>query len=220
MKRNAKVLRKRTFEFLRSLKKYQYTQRKSCQRALRELCPQKMILNLIQLLAWTSTQQTLLKARVCADIFIVQDLLSSIIDHSSPVLTLPSGLTLMSTIFGHTISGTSTSTAHTATTKVNQSVLASATTAMSSKDIHLRNKRLCMVGSHHWKVGNSPNSWAIPNPASQEGTRTTTRREEKTADFANVRNHGCYAGHRAWRNICKKKKTKDRNSSAKDVIPV
>ena len=79
-------------------------------------------------------QQTLLKARVSPDILIGQDLLSSIIDYSNPVLTLPSGLILTPTVFGYTISGTSLAKWTTAFAQIQEGALVVATPNVSSKD--------------------------------------------------------------------------------------
>ncbi|KAL6731182.1 hypothetical protein Aduo_002080 [Ancylostoma duodenale] len=54
----------------------------------------------------TVAQQSLARTSVCLDLVIGQDLLSTIIDHGSPVMTLPSGLILTPTVFGYVISGT------------------------------------------------------------------------------------------------------------------
>uniref|UniRef100_W6NLJ3 Peptidase A2 domain-containing protein n=1 Tax=Haemonchus contortus TaxID=6289 RepID=W6NLJ3_HAECO len=51
-------------------------------------------------------QQTLRPLEVLPDLLIGQDLLNQVIEHQNPVLKLPSGLVLTSTIFGYTISGT------------------------------------------------------------------------------------------------------------------
>uniref|UniRef100_A0A7I4YX47 DUF1758 domain-containing protein n=1 Tax=Haemonchus contortus TaxID=6289 RepID=A0A7I4YX47_HAECO len=53
-------------------------------------------------------QRSLLKANVSPDILIGQDLLHRILDHNSAAIRLPSGLMLTPTIFGYTITGTST----------------------------------------------------------------------------------------------------------------
>ncbi|KAL6725449.1 hypothetical protein Aduo_007500 [Ancylostoma duodenale] len=52
-------------------------------------------------------QESLAKIEVSPDLVIGQDLLSTILDHSSPVQTLPSGLILTPSIFGSIISATS-----------------------------------------------------------------------------------------------------------------
>ncbi|KHJ98966.1 hypothetical protein OESDEN_01023 [Oesophagostomum dentatum] len=77
-------------------------------------------------------QQTQSRTSISPDILIGQDLLSSIIDHSSPALTLPSGLMLTPTIFGYTISGTSTLTSDTAITEAEEGIQAAATTIVTS----------------------------------------------------------------------------------------
>ncbi|EYC36509.1 hypothetical protein Y032_0889g2878 [Ancylostoma ceylanicum] len=64
-------------------------------------------LNFISSSNITVAQQSLASATVSANLLIGQDLLSTIRDHSSPVLTLPSGLILTPTVYGYTISGTS-----------------------------------------------------------------------------------------------------------------
>uniref|UniRef100_W6NBY6 Uncharacterized protein n=1 Tax=Haemonchus contortus TaxID=6289 RepID=W6NBY6_HAECO len=53
-------------------------------------------------------QRSLLPANVSPDILIGQDLLHRILDHNSAAIKLPSGLMLMPTIFGYTITGIST----------------------------------------------------------------------------------------------------------------
>nr|CDJ87461.1 Protein of unknown function DUF1758 domain containing protein [Haemonchus contortus] len=53
-------------------------------------------------------QRSLLPANVSPDILIGQDLLHRILDHNSAAIKLPSGLMLTPTIFGYTITGTST----------------------------------------------------------------------------------------------------------------
>ncbi|XGW35534.1 hypothetical protein V3C99_019061 [Haemonchus contortus] len=53
-------------------------------------------------------QRSLLPANVSPDILIGQDLLHRILDHNSAAIRLPSGLMLTPTIFGYTITGTST----------------------------------------------------------------------------------------------------------------
>ncbi|EPB78465.1 hypothetical protein ANCCEY_02425 [Ancylostoma ceylanicum] len=55
----------------------------------------------------TVAQHSLGRTTVSPDLLIGQDLLSTVVDYSSPVLTLPSGLILTPTVFGYTISGTS-----------------------------------------------------------------------------------------------------------------
>ncbi|EYC27487.1 hypothetical protein Y032_0009g755 [Ancylostoma ceylanicum] len=55
----------------------------------------------------TLAQADLKCSDVSPDLLIGQDLLSTIIDHSAPILHLPSGLILTPTVFGYTISGTS-----------------------------------------------------------------------------------------------------------------
>ncbi|KAL6739811.1 hypothetical protein Aduo_013220 [Ancylostoma duodenale] len=64
-------------------------------------------LNFISSSNITVAQQSLARTNVSPDVIIGQDLLSTIIDHNSPVLTLPSGLILTPTLFGYVISGTS-----------------------------------------------------------------------------------------------------------------
>ncbi|EYC42141.1 hypothetical protein Y032_0541g3186 [Ancylostoma ceylanicum] len=64
-------------------------------------------LNFISSSNITVAQQSLETTTVSSDLLIGQDFLSTIIDHNSPVLRLPSGLILTPTVFGYTISGTS-----------------------------------------------------------------------------------------------------------------
>ncbi|EYC23257.1 hypothetical protein Y032_0015g2555 [Ancylostoma ceylanicum] len=63
-------------------------------------------LNFISSSNITVPQHSLARPAVSPDLLIGQDLLSTVVDYSSPVLTLPSGLILTPTVFGYTISGT------------------------------------------------------------------------------------------------------------------
>ncbi|KHJ76592.1 hypothetical protein OESDEN_23788, partial [Oesophagostomum dentatum] len=107
-------------------------------------------------------QQTLSKSSVSPDILIGQDLLSSIIDHSIPVLTLPSGLILTPTVFGYTISGSSLATWKTAFAQIQEGALVVATPNVSSKDDYKQDiKHLYELEALGIKTENDPDEDSI-----------------------------------------------------------
>ncbi|KAL6730058.1 hypothetical protein Aduo_001054 [Ancylostoma duodenale] len=75
----------------------------------------------------TLAQESLAKTVVSLDLLIGQDLLSTILDHNSPVQTLPSGLILTPSIFGSIISGTSLITKKATAAEIRLSALILAT---------------------------------------------------------------------------------------------
>ncbi|EPB67530.1 hypothetical protein ANCCEY_13381 [Ancylostoma ceylanicum] len=108
-------------------------------------------LNFISSSNITVAQQSLASATVSANLLIGQDLLSTIRDHSSPVLTLPSGLILTPTVYGYTISGTSLTKEKT-----------SADPAISSREDYKKDiKNLCELKSLGLKTENDPGEASI-----------------------------------------------------------
>ncbi|EYC11530.1 hypothetical protein Y032_0050g1960 [Ancylostoma ceylanicum] len=101
-------------------------------------------------------RQTPARTSISPDLLIGQDLLSTFIDYSSPVLTLPSGLILTPTVFGYTISGTSpiTTKATAAEIHLNELVLATSI-GDCRKTSQLREgtvtPRLILNGNHKFK---------------------------------------------------------------------
>ncbi|KAL6727242.1 hypothetical protein Aduo_009137 [Ancylostoma duodenale] len=106
-------------------------------------------------------QQTLARTSVSPDLLIGQDLLSAIIDHGSPVLSLPSGLILTPTVFGYTISGTSLTKAK-ASAEVHGSALVIACPAVSSREDYKQDiKNLYELESLGLKTENDPDEASI-----------------------------------------------------------
>ncbi|KHJ76933.1 Tas retrotransposon peptidase A16, partial [Oesophagostomum dentatum] len=129
-------------------------------------------------------QKTLSKRSVPLDILIGQDHLSNIIDRTNPVLQMPSGLILTPTVFGYTISGTSTFTSNTATTRVDEAIPVAATTTMLSKNNYKREvKRL--------KPESFPGlSRTILGIASQRNSNTAiSKTENRRRKFRKTRKH-------------------------------
>ncbi|EYC14365.1 hypothetical protein Y032_0040g167 [Ancylostoma ceylanicum] len=118
-------------------------------------------LNFISSSSITVAQQSLASTTVSVDLLIGQDLLSTIIDHSSPVLTLPSGLILTPTVFGYTISGTSLTKAKTSA-EVHGSALVIASPAISSREDYKQDiKNLYELESLGLKTENDPDEASI-----------------------------------------------------------
>ncbi|EPB67827.1 hypothetical protein ANCCEY_13083 [Ancylostoma ceylanicum] len=118
-------------------------------------------LNFISSSSITVAQQSLASTTVSADLLIGQDLLSIIIDHSSSVLTLPSGLILTPTVFGYTISGTSLTKAKTSA-EVHGSALVIASPAISSREDYKQDiKNLYELESLGLKTENDPDEASI-----------------------------------------------------------
>ncbi|EPB78804.1 hypothetical protein ANCCEY_02083 [Ancylostoma ceylanicum] len=118
-------------------------------------------LNFISSSSITVAQQSLASTTVSADLLIGQDLLSTIIDHSSPVLTLPSGLILTPTVFGYTISGTSLTKAKTSA-EVHGSALVIASPTISSREDYKQDiKNLYELESLGLKTENDPDEASI-----------------------------------------------------------
>ncbi|KAL6738361.1 hypothetical protein Aduo_011917 [Ancylostoma duodenale] len=118
-------------------------------------------LNFISSSNVTVAQQTLARTSVSPDLLIGQDLLSTIIDHGSPVLTLPSGLILTPTVFGYTISGTSLTKTKTSA-EVHGSALVIASPAVSSREDYKQDiKNLYELESLGLKTENDPDEASI-----------------------------------------------------------
>ncbi|KAL6731313.1 hypothetical protein Aduo_002191 [Ancylostoma duodenale] len=94
-------------------------------------------LNFISSSNITVAQQSLARTSVSPDLIIGQDLLSTIIDHSSPMPTLRSGLIFTPTVFGHTISGTSRATADVMPSEFHESELGVSATLILPAEYHI-----------------------------------------------------------------------------------
>ncbi|KHJ95772.1 hypothetical protein OESDEN_04278 [Oesophagostomum dentatum] len=158
-------------------------------------------------------QKTLSKTSVPLDILIGQDHLSNIIDRTNPVLQMPSGLILTPTVFGYTISGTSTFTSNTATTRVDEGVPVAATTIILSKNNYKREvKRL--------KNENFPgSSRTILGIASQRNSNTAiSKTESRRRKFRKPRENRYIAERHARHTLFKdEKNTVNRVSVGADV---
>ncbi|EYC21537.1 hypothetical protein Y032_0019g3883 [Ancylostoma ceylanicum] len=113
-------------------------------------------LNFISSSSITVAQQSLGKTTVSPDLLIGQDLLSTIIDHNRPVLTLPSGLILTPTVLGYTISGTSLTTKKVTAVEAHGNALDVSATLVISKDDRKRDISIAhMSGSARLQTENN-----------------------------------------------------------------